>query len=211
MQLNTIPAALIAALMLASCGGANENAASNDPAAAPEGAETVYTIDADATELLWKGTMLGVKHHDGRIRMTDGKLVLKGGQLTTGKFVVDMNTITPMDDNYAPDGSEQGTRSMLVGHLMSDDFFDVTNHPTAYLVIDEVRGNQASAKLTVRGVTDTETITDIQVTEANGKMTATGKLTFDRQKYGVAMSSGIKDAVLSDKIELTVNLVAAAQ
>lgn len=210
MQAKVIPAALIAALILASCGGGSEPTANNEPAPAPEAVEVVYSIDPESTEVLWKGTMLGVKHHDGRMQMTDGKVMVKGGQLTGGKFVVDMNSITPMDENYAPDGSEQGTRSMLIGHLMSPDFFDVANNPTAHLSIEEVRGDQASAKLTVRGVTNTETITDIQVTEAEGKLTATGKLTFDRQKYGVAWSSGMKDAVLSDEIELTVNVVGKA-
>ena len=38
-----------------------------------------------------------------------------------------------------------------------------------------------------------------------------GKLTFDRQKYGVAWKATMKDMVLQDNIELTVELVGKAQ
>lgn len=41
-------------------------------------------------------------------------------------------------------------------------------------------------------------------------MKATGKLTFDRQKYGVAWSSGAKDMVLNDNIELEIIIAGQA-
>ena len=54
-------------------------------------------------------------------------------------------------------------------------------------------------------------MTDIVVTEENGTVKVTGKLAFDRQKYGVAWSSGSKDAILNDNIELEIALTASAQ
>ena len=74
-----------------------------------------------------------------------------------------------------------------------------------------MNGNTAKANFTVRGKTDVETIEDIQVTETNGEVRATGKMKFDRQKYGVSFSTGLQDAVISDDIELQVELVGRAQ
>ncbi|MBX2974138.1 MAG: YceI family protein, partial [Flavobacteriales bacterium] len=100
----------------------------------------------------------------------------------------------------------------LVQHLSTPDFFDVANHPAAKLNITGGSGNTATADLTIRGTTNAETITDIVITEnADGTVKASGKLTFDRQKYGVAWKHFLKDAVLADNIELTVELTGNAQ
>ena len=99
---------------------------------------------------------------------------------------------------------------MLIGHLSSADFFDVANHSTASFKITSVEGTSATGELTVRGVTNTETVTDIVITEGDGTVMATGKLAFDRQKYGVAWKA-MKDMVLNDTIELTVELNGTAK
>jgi polyisoprenoid-binding protein YceI len=124
---------------------------------------------------------------------------------------VDLSSITALDSAYAADDAKQGTRAMLLGHLASADFFDVANHPKASFEITSVEGNTATGKLTVRGVTNEEKVTDIAVTEENGVVKATGKLAFDRQKYGVAWASGSKDAVLNDIIELEIALSGSFQ
>jgi len=81
------------------------------------------------------------------------------------------------------------------------------------LKITSVNGNTATADLTVRGRTHSETVTDIVITPnaADSSFTATGKLSFDRQKYGVSWSSGSKDYVLNDMIDITVELSGKAR
>ncbi len=180
-----------------------------DSLAAVAAAEHTYTIDAATSVLGWAANVTGSKTygHNGTIAFNSGSFTVKGGMLTGGTFEVNMNAITPMDANYAPDGSKEGTKANLVGHLTTADFFDTANHPTATLKITGSTGNTATADLTVRGKTNSETITDIVITEnADGTAQATGKLTFDRQKYGVAWAHFVKDAILSDNIELTVAL-----
>ncbi|MBK8338496.1 MAG: YceI family protein [Flavobacteriales bacterium] len=173
--------------------------------------EMSYTLDPAASTVAWTGTMLGIKSHTGNLNFIDGTLTTKGPSLTGGTFTVDMKNYAMTDTNYAPDGSEKGTRAMLMGHLTSPDFFDVASFPTATLKITAVNGSTATADLTLRGKTNSETITDIVVTpNADGSVKASGKLTFDRQKYGVAWSSGSKDAVLNDNIETTVDITAKA-
>lgn len=213
MKLQIAPAATLAAMFLVACGpSAEEQAAAKakaeqDSLTALASKEMTYTIDAGASKVNWTGTMLGVKSHTGALLFSNGTVMTKGGMLSGGEFTVDMKSYTMTDTNYAPDGSKQGTRANLMGHLMSPDFFAVDSFPTATLKITGVNGNTATADLTVRGKTNSETITDIVVTpNADGSMTGTGKLVFDRQKYGVKWDSGSKEAVLNNNIELTVEL-----
>ena len=209
--------ATAAVLSIVACGpseaeiAAAKEKAVQDSIAAAASMEKTWTVDAAASNVGWAGTMAGIKTHTGTLNFAEGSFMTKGPTLTGGSFVVDMKNYVMNDTNYAPDGSEKGTKAMLMGHLMSPDFFAVDSFPTATLKITAVNGTTASGDLTVRGKTNPETVTDIEITpNADGTVTASGKLAFDRQKYGVAWSSGSKDAVLNDQIELTVKLTGKA-
>jgi polyisoprenoid-binding protein YceI len=217
MKAVTLSVTALAALFLVACGpneaevAAAKEKATADSLAALAATEKTYKVDAAASTINWKGTMLGVKSHHGTVNITEGKLAVKGGQILAGGFNVDLSSMAPLDSAYAPEGSKQGTKTMLIGHLQSADFFDVASFPNASFEITSVEGNTATGNLTVRGKTNVEKVTDIVVTEENGTVKATGKLAFDRQKYGVAWSSGSKDAVLNDNIELEIALTGNAQ
>ncbi len=215
MKIQLFTAAMAAAAMLASCGPSEaENAAQAAQAKADSlqalmSMERTWAIDPATSKIKWSATMLKVKSHNGTLGLTTGKLVTKGPMVTGGEFTVhlDLQTSDMLDTNYAPDGSKEGTRSHLIGHLMSPDFFAADSFPTATFMINGATANTVNGDLTVRGRTNPETVTDVVVTEENGTIKATGKLVFDRQKYGVAWDSGSKDYVLSDDIELNVELV----
>ena len=66
-----------------------------------------------------------------------------------------------------------------------------------------------TGNLTVRGVTNMEVLQNVSIDSATGTITAA--LTFDRQKYGVAWASPMKDMVLSNDIVLNIELKAKAQ
>lgn len=214
MKSTALSIAALATLLIA-CGpseaekqAAREKAIA-DSLAAAAAAEHRYTIDAASSVINWAGNVTGAKvyGHNGTIAFNNGEFTVQGGVLKAGTFEVNMNSITPLDANYAPDGSKEGTKAHLVGHLATADFFDSANHPTAKLTITGGSGNTATADLTIRGKTNPETITDIVIIEnADGTVKATGKLVFDRQKYDVAWKHFIKDAILADNIELTVEL-----
>lgn len=210
--------AAVAVMSIVGCGpsqaeiDAAKEKARQDSIAAAAAAEHTYVVDTAASTVGWAGTMVGVKSHTGTLKFTSGSFTTKGTALVGGEFVVNMKSYTMTDTNYAADGSKQGTRSMLMGHLMSPDFFAVDSFPTASFKITAVNGNSANGDLTVRGRTNPETVTDIVITpNADGTVKATGKLVFDRQKYGVAWKATMKDMVLSDNIELNVDLNAKAQ
>lgn len=191
-------------LFLASCGGSQE------PTAEPTVPETTTervtkSIDPSASTVNWVGKMIGIKAHNGTIALKEGSVTLESNKVVGGAFVIDMTTIVALDDNYAPDGSAQGTRAMLLGHLSSPDFFSIEANPTASF---EVTGTNAdgsvAGNLSVRGKTNPETVTNVVVDEANG--TISGTIVFDRKKYDVAWDSPMKDAVLSNDIELQIVL-----
>ncbi len=219
MKLSFLSIAAIAAFTLASCGdNAGDNnangadtTATTGANAAPAASEMTYAVSSDQSNIRWEGVMLGVKKHHGNVKFTDGTVTVAGGQLVGGEFTVDLNTIAPLDSAYAADTEKQGRRQDLVGHLKSPDFFDVQNHPNAKLRITGVNGNTANAELTIRGITHPETIQNIQLTENNGELRASGELTFDRQKYDVKFQTGAQDMVISDDIKLNIELVGRGQ
>lgn len=162
-----------------------------------------YTVDNDNSKVNWKGTMIGVYSHDGTINFKSGDVTVTDGVVTGGNFVIDMNTITPLDENYGP----SGTKEDLVKHLGSDEFFGVAENPTASLKITAGTEMNLNADLTIKGVTEQVVVTDVKVTEENDVLTASGKVTFDRQKFGASYAPA-KDVVLSDDIELEITISA---
>lgn len=209
MKLNVLSVPAIAAVVLVACGPSEaEIKAQNekrvaDSLAAVAAEEKAHTVDVAASSVKWTGTMLGVKSHHGVVSLNEGSFTTKGNLVTGGSFVVNLKSIAPQDTNYSAKSPKEG----LIGHLSSPDFFAVDSFPTATFVITSVEGNTATGDFTVRGRTNTEKVTDIVVSEAEGKTSVSGKLVFDRQKYGVAYSAG-KDVILNDNIELEVSLSA---
>ena len=212
----TVLSAAAAAVIFVSCGpSAAEQAAAREKAvadsiAAAASKEMTYTIDPAASKVKWEGNMTGVKaySHFGELTLTEGVLMTKGGQLTGGNFTADMKSIDPKVDGYSAEHPREG----LIGHLSSPAFFAVDSFPTATVKSTAVEGNTATADLTVRGKTSTEKVTEIMVTpNADGTVTATGKLIFDRQKYGATWANPAKDMFLADDIVLSVVLTGKAQ
>jgi len=211
--------ATAAVLSIVACGpseaeiAAAKEKAVKDSIEAAASMEKTYMVDAAASTIAWAGHTSGAKvyGHNGSISLNNGTITVKGGALLGGKFEVNMTAITPLDSNYAPDGSKEGTKANLLQHLTTADFFLTDSFPTATFVVQSVEGNTATGELTVKGKTNTEKITDITITEENGTAKAAGKLVFDRQKYGVAWKHFMKDVLLADDIELTIELVGNAQ
>lgn len=164
--------------------------------------EQMLSVNTADSKVMWSGSILGAYSHEGTLDITEGSLKLEGENIVGGKFMVDMTSITPTDDGY----NEEKTPEMLVGHLSSADFFLVDSFPTASFVVKsaDMEAKTITGDLTVRGVTNEETIQEVAIDMATNK--AKGLLTFNRQDYGVAFSHPAEDVVVSDDIELTISL-----
>jgi len=197
-------------LFFASCGG-GENAETTTeatPAKEEMAAATTYMVNTAESNIRWEGGTSGVTvySHFGNIKLKEGKVEVTGDKLTGGSFVVDMTTINPKDEGY----SEENTPADLVGHLSTGDFFLVEEYPTATFKVTGAEGDKVMGNLTIRNKTNPETIMVESMTMGeDGKMTAKGKLVFDRQKYDVKWAHYLKDVLLKDEIELQIELVAS--
>lgn len=202
-----IAVALLGTMSLYSCSG---NKAENTEKVVAEATtsavkEESKTANLEASVVAWEGTMLGVYSHSGVLKFSEANIVMAEDKLVGGSFTVDMGTMVATDENY---NVEEGkTPEKLVGHLKSADFFDVENHSTAQFTITSVEGTTATGTLTVRGKSNEEKVENIQVATEGGATKVSGSLTFDRKKYDVSYDVAAADMVLSDEIELSVELV----
>ncbi|HTF82745.1 MAG TPA: YceI family protein [Cytophagales bacterium] len=168
--------------------------------------EETYKVDVDSSNVTWHGEVVGGAYfHDGSVKITEGTLGLNGEAISSGNFTVDLRSIKPTDKNYS---GKDKTPENLVKHLTTADFFATDSFPSATFVVKSAQGNTLIGDLTVRGRTNEEKVTDVVITKTADAVKATGKLVFNRQKYGVSYKSNLKDVVLADDITLNISLKA---
>ncbi len=178
-----------------------------------EEASNGLQVDVQNSQIDWTGAKLAGKTHTGTIELQGGTLTVEDGQLSGGEFVINMGSIrnTDMDG----DGAQK-----LAGHLMSADFFDSANFPTATFTIAEVApatdredaSHMITGNLTMKGVTKSIVIpARIKVGE-RGLSALTPDFTIDRTAWNVMYGAGalgtLQDQVINDEIGLRINLTA---
>lgn len=164
---------------------------------------TEKKVDVENSKITWKGHKV-TGEHEGTIKLQAGVLKFDDkNQLTGGTFTMDMSTLTVTD-------LEGESNGKLTGHLKSDDFFGIENHPKATFVITKVEGKSGKYKvtgdLTIKNITKPNTF-DMTVTNNS----ATAYLKVDRTKYDIKFRSssffdGLKDKAIYDDFDLSVNL-----
>lgn len=159
------------------------------------------TVKTDQSTVVWEGRKVGGSHA-GTVKLKEGTLEFKNDKLVGGSFVVDMTTIVCTD--------KEGGLPRLEGHLKSDDFFGVENHPTAKLTFTKVKkskeGYAVTGNLTIKGKTNPINFT----LNVNGN-TASTNLKVDRSKYDIkykskSFFSDLGDKFIYDDFDLKVNL-----
>lgn len=160
-------------------------------------------VKVEKSTVTWKGYKV-TGSHQGKINLQNGSLEFKEGTLVGGEFTIDMSSIenTDMEGEY---------KAKLEGHLKSDDFFGVENHPTASLVFTNVKSTgknsyEVKGDLTIKGKTNPVTF-DLSV--YGNKATANVKI--DRTKFDVKYGStsffdDLKDKAIYDEFDLVTDL-----
>lgn len=164
-----------------------------------------FNANTIKSTIKWEAKKVGGAH-EGHVKLIEGSLTVKNNQITSGNFVIDMNSITNDDiesDEY---------REKLIGHLKSDDFFGVEKYPTAKLTITK-SGKFKNHTATVTGdLTIKEKTFPIEFEVTESGKTYTTKLTIDRAKYNIRYGSksffdNLGDKVIYDEFTLEISLV----
>ena len=176
-----------------------------------------YEIDPSASTINWRGTK-PTGEHVGTIDIKDGTLMATSDEITSGVVVIDMNTITVLDE----DMDEEGKRN-LENHLKGTvegketDFFNVNVYPTATFeitgLVEENGQKMLQGNLTLKD--ETKNIQFPVTTELNGDVINLESETFviDRTDWGVNYGSksvfdNLGDDFISDDMELTIDVTA---
>lgn len=163
--------------------------------------------DVKKSTLKWHGKKVTGEHF-GNINLKSGTLELTNGQISKGKFVIDMTSIS------CTDLTDATYNAKLVNHLKSDDFFGVAKFPEAVIEIVKsgpFTNNEATvdAKLTIKNITHPISFK----VKKDGKA-YTADLVIDRSKYDVRYGSGsffdgLGDKMIYDDFEMSVRIEAS--
>lgn len=199
-----------------------ENAETTEATEAAEAsAEAVkYTVNTTESTIDWTGSKPTGKH-TGTINLAEGEFSVKNDSIESGKFVIDMNSIT-VTDLEAGNGKED-----LEAHLKglgkedtADHFFNVKKYPNGTFEITGITKEE--------GKTMVEGNLTLKETTKNIKFPATITVTpeavtlvsenfkINRTLWNVNYSSksifdNLGDKYVDDEIELKVNVKATKQ
>jgi len=205
---NTILSAALLAFSAVTFMACN-NAQPTETTKTEEGISGSYNVDVTNSIINWKGQMIGgIKSHTGTLSLSEGTLNIENGHIVGGNFTINMKSIKTTDDESHYDSAKGYGRGALVGHLESSDFFTVDTFPTASFVITSSDSTGVTGDLTIKGITNSEKINNVEIIQNENGITVKGEITFDRTKYGAVFQMAAKDMILSNDVELNIELTA---
>ena len=149
-------------------------------------------INLNHSVVKWTGNKIGGSHN-GEIKIKNGYIEFKGGIITNGMVVMDMNSITNSDLK------DEGYNQKLVGHLKSDDFFGVEKFPVASFQITKA-GDFTNGKATMSGIlTIKGKAENISFDVMKKENIYTAQVKVDRSKFDVRYGSNSFFDNLGDK------------
>lgn len=196
--------ALLAAFMFSSCKSKTEPVVEEEVVVVEEGVSGTFTIDTEASEIEWLGKKVAGEHF-GTIAIQDGSFTAENGVIVSGNAVIDMTTITVTDIEDAEKNAS------LVGHLSTEDFFNVAEYPSATLIFS-AEGDALVGDLTIKGISKPVSFT-AELNEVEGQTVAVGTITIDRTEYDIRYGSGkffedLGDKTINDEFKLSFTIVA---
>jgi len=170
-----------------------------------------YAVNIYKSELQWHGEKTPEYGHTGTVNIKSGELFVEGDKLTGGKIEVDLRSIKVT--NLDAPGSNK-----LTGHLMSADFFDVANFPTATFNVTTAEKNQdgsygITGDLSVKGVVRSISF-PAKITIEGKNLLAEAEFTVNRvdfgANYGSASIGASPEDIISDHVSINVSIKAKA-
>nr|WP_313504221.1 YceI family protein [Kaistella carnis] len=169
----------------------------------------VYELDTLNSRIEWKGYKIlksDQTSHFGTINFESGDLTVHEGMLESGKFIVDMNSLTSVD---LKDDAEQ--LGKLNGHLKSGDFFETDKFPTASYEITKVSKNDSGdyntlldGNLTIKGITKPMQFNaNVSVKDGVASI-ATEPKDISREAFNVKYQMPVANGVIKDDVNLQI-------
>lgn len=201
--------------LIVSCQDAPEGEAAKTGEAAENTAkitEETKMYQVTSGNVDWAATKVGGAHN-GTFQVTKGKIGVENGEVTSGKFVIDINSMTE-------ETLEGEMHTKFLTHMKSADFFDVGNHPAGQFDIvslEPLSGNaeashNVTGNLKLRGITKSITF-PANISVADDKITVgSSKFTINRtdweMKYNAAIIGTAADKIIHDDVSLSIRLEA---
>jgi polyisoprenoid-binding protein YceI len=164
-----------------------------------------FNINNKTSSIEWVGKKIGGQHN-GEIKIKSGSLTIKDNKIESGNFTMDMNSIT------CADLEDEAYNNKLVGHLKSDDFFGINDHPESSFIITNsttFKDNKSAVKgnLTIKGITE-EILFFVERIDNTFKAT----IDVDRSKHNVRYGSNsffdnLGNAAIDDVFNLNITLI----
>ncbi|WP_119077283.1 YceI family protein [Chitinophaga alhagiae] len=172
----------------------------------PDATGRSHQLDTAASVLYWIGTK-PTGEHKGSFRFSQGELHIKDSVLTSGQFVIDINSLRNLDLASQPD-----MRIKLEDELRGANFFDAHQYPTARFEITGVEEYHPAAtdksvllkdathmirgNLTIKNVSKNISF-PAKIALKEGKVMATADFNIDRTQWGMTYRA---DKSLQDKL-----------
>ena len=167
-----------------------------------------YAVDTVNSKVEWKGFKVFKSEntsHFGTIKFTSGDVTVKDGLLESGKFTVDMKSLSTVDLT-----TDTG-KDKLDGHLKSADFFDVAQFGDASFEISKVTKSEVGdyntildGNLTIKGITKPQQFNANVSVSGDVVTIATQPTEVKREDFGVKFQSPIENGVIKNEIELQI-------
>jgi polyisoprenoid-binding protein YceI len=171
-----------------------------------------YTLDTKSSSIKWIGEKIIGKHW-GTIKFEQGHLI-RHDNIVRGEFRIDMTSIK------VDDLKDAESNAKLLGHLKSDDFFNVDNYKLSTFLLDKITPYNpkpgenynywVTGKLIIKGITN-EIRFPAKINFDERSFTAHAEFTIDRTRWDIkynsgSLFSGLGDAMIYDDIKFELNL-----
>lgn len=209
---------MLIALGLSSCNDTVKESKTSEPkqTLAPTQKAIAFNIKKEVSTIYWLGSKpLGT--HTGTIDITKGTFYLQEATIESGKFLIDMNsiTVTDLDQNSGKESLESHLKGTVEGK--EGDFFNVQKYPTATFEVTgvtEVEGTKMmNGNLTMLSISQNISF-PVQITNQDNMVQVKSEpFTIDRTKWGINFGSksifdNLGDKFINDDIQITIDVTA---
>ena len=174
----------------------------------------IYTIENKKSTIVWVGKKLNTNHY-GTINIKKGDVFVENNIIESAEIIIDMHSIKVTDIE------SKEWREKLENHLKNQDFFNITDFPTATFTIHTPQKILMMSKadicfisgdLTILGITKSQTI-PMKIYYDKNSIKALGTIEINRTQFGIHYGSNsyfdiVADKAISDKFYLDFKIIA---